>query len=82
MAVDEKGDLIRQKIVLLCPESMAIKVIDKLLPEIFGGVADPMYLKILYLLFILNPRLPHAGVNNKPPFFFCILSYSYSFQVI
>jgi len=36
---------------------MAIKVTDKLLPEIFGGVAGPIYLKIFCLQLILNPRL-------------------------
>jgi hypothetical protein len=36
---------------------MAIKVDDKLLPEIFGGVAGPIYLGIAYLQLILNPRL-------------------------
>jgi hypothetical protein len=34
---------------------MAIKVDDKLMPEIFGGVAGLIYLKIVYLQLILNP---------------------------
>jgi hypothetical protein len=36
---------------------MAIKVDDKLLPEIFIGVAGPIYLETVYLQLILNPRL-------------------------
>jgi hypothetical protein len=64
---------------------MAIKVDDKLLPEILGGVAGPIYLGIVYLQLILNPRLIMQAefcFAILDTFFFCILSYSYYFQVI